>query len=61
MQCCEDRNCYDQGRICVPESDFPTVVVVGGGFAGYILVAILLTLYHLSNLKTNKIEQLQKR
>ncbi len=41
MQCCDDKNCFDQGRICVSESDFPTVVVVGGGFAGLNLIKTL--------------------
>ena len=38
MNCCEDTNCFDQGRICVPGNDLPRVVVVGGGFAGLNLI-----------------------
>src|SRR5680860_958038 len=38
MQCCIDTNCYENGRICVPESELPRVVVVGGGFAGLNLI-----------------------
>ncbi|MCF6332612.1 MAG: NAD(P)/FAD-dependent oxidoreductase [Draconibacterium sp.] len=38
MQCSENINCFDEGRICVPESELPTVVVVGGGFAGLNLI-----------------------
>ncbi|NQU80335.1 MAG: NAD(P)/FAD-dependent oxidoreductase [Bacteroidetes bacterium] len=38
MQCCEDINCFDQGRICAPETDLSRIVVVGGGFAGLNLI-----------------------
>lgn len=38
MQCCDDMNCFEQGRICVPETELPTIVIVGGGFAGLNLV-----------------------
>lgn len=38
MQCCDDKNCFDQGRICIPESGLPRVVIVGGGFAGLNLI-----------------------
>lgn len=38
MQCCDDMNCFAQGRICVPETELPTIVIVGGGFAGLNLV-----------------------
>ncbi len=38
MQCCDDMNCFDQGRICVPDTELPTIVIVGGGFAGLNLI-----------------------
>lgn len=38
MQCCVNINCFEQGRICVPDSGLPRIVVVGGGFAGLNLV-----------------------
>ena len=38
MQCCETINCSDQGTICIPKSDLPRIVIVGGGFAGLNLV-----------------------
>ena len=38
MNYCEDTKCFNQERICVPETDLPRVVVVGGGFAGLNLI-----------------------
>jgi NADH dehydrogenase len=38
MQCCENINCFDQGRICVPDTEIPTIIIVGGGFAGLNLI-----------------------
>lgn len=38
MECCEKVSCLDEGRICVPHTNLPRVVVVGGGFAGLNLV-----------------------
>jgi NADH dehydrogenase len=38
MECCEDTNCIDVGKICLPKTDLPRVVVIGGGFAGLALV-----------------------
>ena len=38
MQYCVDKNCFEQGRICVPATDLPRIVIVGGGFAGLNLV-----------------------
>lgn len=38
MQCCVNINCFEQGRICVPDTDQPRIVIVGGGFAGLNLV-----------------------
>ena len=38
MHCCDKINCHEKGRICVPDSDLPRVVIVGGGFAGLNLV-----------------------
>jgi NADH dehydrogenase len=34
MDYCENKNCHDEGRICVPATDLPRLVVLGGGFAG---------------------------
>ncbi|MDD4227570.1 MAG: NAD(P)/FAD-dependent oxidoreductase [Mariniphaga sp.] len=34
MQCCDSLNCLEKGMICVPETELPRIVVVGGGFAG---------------------------
>lgn len=38
MQCCTNINCFEQGRICVPDTGQPRIVIVGGGFAGLNLV-----------------------
>lgn len=38
MQCCEKINCFEQGQICVPATNLPRVIIVGGGFAGLKLV-----------------------
>ena len=38
MNYCEDTKCFNQERICVPETYLPRVVVVGGGFAGLNLI-----------------------
>ncbi|NOX46965.1 MAG: NAD(P)/FAD-dependent oxidoreductase [Chlorobi bacterium] len=34
MKDCDQNNCYEKMRICVPDTTLPRVVVVGGGFAG---------------------------
>ena len=34
MNCCDNMNCSEDGRICVPSSDLPRIIIVGGGFAG---------------------------
>ncbi|MEE4260329.1 MAG: NAD(P)/FAD-dependent oxidoreductase [Bacteroidales bacterium] len=34
MQCNDNINCYEKGRICVPATNLPSIVVIGGGFAG---------------------------
>lgn len=31
---CSDKNCHEEGILCIPDSNNPRVVVVGGGFAG---------------------------
>jgi NADH dehydrogenase len=41
MKYCEDVNCYESGQICIPATDLPRVVVIGGGFAGLKLVKSL--------------------
>jgi NADH dehydrogenase len=41
MKYCEDVNCFESGRICIPATDMPRVVVIGGGFAGLKLVRSL--------------------
>jgi len=41
MTYCDKVNCHEKGRICVPATDLPRVVVVGGGFAGLRLVRSL--------------------
>ncbi len=38
MQCKEDISCYENGKICLPATDMPCVVVIGGGFAGLSLI-----------------------
>jgi len=40
---CDEVNCQEKGRICVPATDMPRVVVVGGGFAGLQLLKRLKT------------------
>jgi len=35
---CSHRNCYDEGRLCIPDTRLPRVIVVGGGFAGINLI-----------------------
>lgn len=36
--CNTDAMCKTEETICLPESKFPRIVVVGGGFAGLALV-----------------------
>lgn len=38
MECCDKINCHEKGHICVPDSDLPRIVIVGGGFAGLNLI-----------------------
>ena len=35
---CNMINCHQVGRICVPKTDLPRIVIVGGGFAGLNLI-----------------------
>jgi NADH dehydrogenase len=35
---CIDKNCHEEGRLCIPESNHPRIVIVGGGFAGLNLI-----------------------
>ena len=35
---CKDKNCSETGKICIPATDNPRIVVIGGGFAGLSLV-----------------------
>lgn len=37
MQCCNNINWLERGRICVTPSGLPRIVIAGGGFAGLIL------------------------
>lgn len=34
MQCCNNINCLEKGRVCVAPTSLPRIVIVGGGFAG---------------------------
>ncbi|MFO8234666.1 MAG: NAD(P)/FAD-dependent oxidoreductase [Bacteroidales bacterium] len=38
MECCEKISCPEEGRSCVPHTDLPRIVIVGGGFAGLNLI-----------------------
>ncbi len=38
MYYCEKNNCSEEGNICVPATDQPRVIIIGGGFAGLNLV-----------------------
>ncbi len=38
MQPCENTNCFESGKVCLPETNLPRVVVIGGGFAGLSLI-----------------------
>jgi len=38
MHYCEKNNCAEEGNICVPATDQPRVIIIGGGFAGLNLV-----------------------
>lgn len=35
MQCCNNINCLEKGRVCVAPTSLPRIVIVGGGFAGF--------------------------
>ncbi len=35
---CRDKNCSEKGKICIPSTGKPRVVVIGGGFAGLSLI-----------------------
>jgi NADH dehydrogenase len=35
---CSDKNCHEDGTLCIPVSNDPRIVVVGGGFAGLNLI-----------------------
>ncbi len=35
---CQDKNCLETGKICIPSNRKPRVVVIGGGFAGLSLI-----------------------
>lgn len=41
MQCCNKINCFEKGHLCVPETNLPRIIIVGGGFAGLNLVKSL--------------------
>ncbi len=41
MRDCKKFNCFEKGLVCVPASELPRVVVVGGGFAGINLIKVM--------------------
>lgn len=38
MQYCTETNCFEKGKICIPTTPHPRIVIIGGGFAGLSLV-----------------------
>jgi NADH dehydrogenase len=41
MKTCDNINCYEEGNICIPTTNMPRLVIIGGGFAGLKLIRSL--------------------